>query len=198
MPIATVDPTTGRTLKAFDALTPAELEDRLARAAAAARTYRRTSFEERAQWCRAAADLLDADKDTLAELMTTEMGKTLAASRAEIGKCASGLRHYAEAAPGMLADVPADASAVGASKAYTHYQPLGVVLAVMPWNYPLWQAMRFAAPALMAGNVGLLKHASNVPQTALWLEELFRRGGLPCGRLPDAAHRLGPGRDGPA
>jgi len=180
MPIATVDPTTGRTLKTFDALTPAELEDRLSRAEAAARSYRRTSFDQRAQWCRAAADLLDADTDSLAELMTTEMGKTLAASRAEIGKCATGLRYYAEHAPAMLADVPADADAVGASTAFTHYQPLGVVLAVMPWNYPLWQAMRFAAPALMAGNVGLLKHASNVPQTALWLEELFRRAGFPA------------------
>ncbi len=180
MPLATTDPTTGRTLKTFDELTPAELEDRLARAAAAAHSYRRTTVPQRAEWARAAADLLDRDTDSLAELMTTEMGKTLAASRAEIGKCAGALRYYAEHTEQILADVPADASAVKASRALTRYQPLGVVLAVMPWNFPMWQAMRFAAPALMAGNVGLLKHASNVPQTALWLEELFRRAGFPA------------------
>ena len=191
MPIATVDPTTGRTLKTFDALTPSELEDRLSRAHAASSAYRRTTFAQRAAWSRAAADLLDADQEALADLMTTEMGKTLAASRAEIGKCAAGLRHYADAAPAMLADVLADAAAVGASRALTRYQPLGIVLAVMPWNYPLWQAMRFAAPALMAGNVGLLKHASNVPQTALWLEELFRRAGFP----PDVFQTLLIGSD---
>ncbi len=180
MPLATIDPTTGRTLKTFDALTPAEIDDRLARAAAAARSYRRTSFTERAAWCRSAADLLEQDREPLAELITTEMGKTLAAARAEIGKCATGLRYYAEHAEALLADIPADAAAVKASSARTVFQPLGVVLAVMPWNYPLWQAMRFAAPALMAGNVGLLKHASNVPQTALWLEELFGRAGFPA------------------
>jgi succinate-semialdehyde dehydrogenase/glutarate-semialdehyde dehydrogenase len=180
MPIATVDPTTGRTLKTFEPLSSADLEDRLSRADAAAVAYRTTSFEERSGWARAAADLLDGDSADIADLMTTEMGKTLAASRAEVGKCAAGLRYYAEHAPGMLADVAAEAEAVGASRAFTCYQPLGVVLAVMPWNYPLWQAMRFAAPALMAGNVGLLKHASNVPQTALWLEELFRRAGFPA------------------
>ncbi len=180
MPIATVDPTTGRTLKTFDALTPAELEDRLARAAAAAASYRRTTFAERAGWSRAAADLLDQDTDQLAELMTTEMGKTVVAARAEVGKCAAALRYYADHAERLLADVPVDAAAVKASSARTTYQPLGVVLAVMPWNFPMWQAMRFAAPALMAGNVGLLKHASNVPQTALWMEELFRRAGFPA------------------
>ena len=179
MPIATVDPTTGRTLKTFDALSAADLEDRLARAAAAAVTYRTTTFDQRAGWAQTAADLLETDRASLADLMTTEMGKTLAAARAEVSKCATGLRYYAEHAPTMLADVEADAEAVGASRALTRYQPLGVVLAVMPWNYPLWQAMRFAAPALMAGNVALLKHASNVPQTALWLEELFRQAGFP-------------------
>jgi succinate-semialdehyde dehydrogenase/glutarate-semialdehyde dehydrogenase len=112
--------------------------------------------------------------------MTTEMGKTVTASRLEVGKCAAGLRYYADHTARLLADVPADASAVRASRALTRYQPIGPVLAVMPWNYPLWQAMRFAAPALMAGNVGLLKHASNVPQTALYLEELFRRAGFPA------------------
>jgi succinate-semialdehyde dehydrogenase/glutarate-semialdehyde dehydrogenase len=180
MAIATVDPATGRTLKTFDALTDAELEDRLARAAAAFTGYRATSYDQRATWARRAADLLDDDTEQLAELMTTEMGKTLKASRAEIGKCAAGLRYYADNAAEMLADVPADAAAVKASRAWVRYQPMGVVLAVMPWNFPLWQAMRFAAPALMAGNVGLLKHASNVPQTALYLEELFRRAGFPA------------------
>lgn len=180
MAIATVDPSTGQTLKSFQALTDAELEERLARSAAAFASYRRTTYDQRAAWCRAAADLLDADTEHVAELMTTEMGKTLAASRAEVAKCAVGLRYYAEHAPAMLADVPADTAAVNATKAYTRYQPLGPVLAVMPWNYPLWQAMRFAAPALMAGNVGLLKHASNVPQTALYMEELFRRAGFPA------------------
>ncbi len=180
MAIATVDPTTGQTLKTFEALTDAQLEERLARSAAAFAAYRRTTYDQRAGWCRAAADLLDTDTDHVAEMMTTEMGKTLAAARAEVGKCAAGLRYYAEHAPAMLADVPVDAAAVKATRAYTRYQPLGPVLAVMPWNYPLWQAMRFAAPALMAGNVGLLKHASNVPQTALYMEELFRRAGFPA------------------
>jgi succinate-semialdehyde dehydrogenase/glutarate-semialdehyde dehydrogenase len=180
MAIATVDPSTGLTLKTFDALTDAELEDRLARAAAAFTSYRTTSYADRARWTRAAADVLEADREQLAELMTTEMGKTLDASRAEIAKCAAGLRYYAEHAPAMLGDTPVDAASVKASRAYTRWQPLGPVLAVMPWNYPLWQAMRFAAPALMAGNVGLLKHASNVPQTALFMEELFRRAGFPA------------------
>jgi succinate-semialdehyde dehydrogenase/glutarate-semialdehyde dehydrogenase len=180
MAIATVDPTTGQTLKTFDALTDAEVSDRLERAARAFGAYRTTSYDERAGWARRAADLLDEDTRQLAELMTTEMGKTVKAARLEIGKCATGLRYYADHAAEMLADVPADAAAVKASQALTRYQPLGPVLAVMPWNFPLWQAMRFAAPALMAGNVGLLKHASNVPQTALYLEELFRRAGFPA------------------
>jgi succinate-semialdehyde dehydrogenase/glutarate-semialdehyde dehydrogenase len=179
MAIATTDPTTGQVLKTFEPLTSAELEDKLERASQAFRSYRTTSFPDRSRWARRAADLMDEDVEQLADLMTTEMGKTLKASRLEIGKCAAGLRYYAEHARAMLADVPADAASVKASRALTRYQPLGPVLAVMPWNYPLWQAMRFAAPALMAGNVGLLKHASNVPQTALWMEELFRRAGFP-------------------
>src|ERR687886_984806 len=113
--------------------------------------------------------------------MTTEMGKTLAAAKAEVGKCAKALRYYAEQGPGFLEPVRADAGAVGAEDAYVVHQPIGVVLAIMPWNFPLWQAMRFAAPALMAGNTGLLKHASNVPQTALYLGELFSRAGFPAG-----------------
>jgi succinate-semialdehyde dehydrogenase/glutarate-semialdehyde dehydrogenase len=141
----------------------------------------RTTFADRAGWMRAAADLLDAETDRVARLMTTEMGKTLKAARAEVAKCATACRYYADHAEAFLADEPADASAVGASRAFVRYQPIGPVLAIMPWNFPLWQAMRFAVPALMAGNTGLLKHASNVPQTALYLGELFSRAGFPDG-----------------
>ncbi len=180
MPIATTDPRTGKVVKTFDALTADQLEDRLARAAAAARTYRLTSYEERAGWLRAAADVLDARADEVAGLMTLEMGKTKKSAAAEIGKCATACRFYAEHGEQLLADEPVEGSKVKASKAYGAYQPLGVVLAVMPWNFPLWQAMRFAAPALMAGNVGLLKHASNVPQTALFMQQLFEQAGFPA------------------
>ncbi len=179
MAIATINPATGETLKTYEPLSDEALEDKLARAAAAWTSYRRTSPEERSGWLRAAADVLDADTDTVAELMVTEMGKTLASAKAEVGKCAKGLRWYAEHGPAMLEPERRDAGAVGATEAYVVHQPIGVILAIMPWNFPLWQAMRFAAPALMAGNVGLLKHASNVPQTALYLEEVFRRAGFP-------------------
>ncbi len=179
MAIATTDPRTGEVLRTFDELTDEQVEDRLARAAAAASTYRLTDHGKRAGWLRSAADLLEKRTDEVAELMTLEMGKTKKASAAEIGKCVKVLLFYADEAAGMLADEPADAAAVNASKAYTRWLPLGVVLAIMPWNFPLWQAMRFAAPALAAGNVGLLKHASNVPQTALFREELFREAGFP-------------------
>ena len=180
MPIATTDPRTGEVLREFDELTDEQVEERLARAAAAASTYRLTSHEERAGWLTAAADILDKRSDEVAELMTLEMGKTKKASAAEVGKCSAVLRYYADTAADLLADeVVADPSTVNASKAYARYLPLGVVLAIMPWNFPLWQAMRFAAPALAAGNVGLLKHASNVPQTALFMEELFRDAGFP-------------------
>ena len=181
MPIATVDPATGQTLEEFAELSDAELEQRLAGAATAAARYRLTDVGQRVGWLRAAADLLDAETDAVADMMTTEMGKTLAAARQEVTKCATGLRYYAEQGPAFLAPVPADASAVGARDAWVSYQPIGVVLAVMPWNFPLWQAMRFAAPALLAGNVGLLKHASNVPRTALYLQDLFARAGFPDG-----------------
>jgi succinate-semialdehyde dehydrogenase / glutarate-semialdehyde dehydrogenase len=179
MAIATVNPATGETLKTYEPLTDEALEDRIARAAAAFEGYRRTTVEQRVGWLRSAADVLDRDTDTVAELMTTEMGKTLASAKAEVAKCAKALRYYADNGPDYLQRRPADADAVGATEAYVEYQPLGVVLAIMPWNFPLWQAMRFAAPALMAGNVGLLKHASNVPQTALYLEEVFRKAGFP-------------------
>lgn len=178
MAIATTNPATGEVLKEFDALFDAEIEEKLARAVEASRAHRRTSFDERAAVLRGAADILDDEVDSLAATMTTEMGKTLTAAKAEVTKCATGLRYYAEHAPWMLADDIADADAVDASRAFHRFQPLGVILAVMPWNFPLWQVIRFAAPGLMAGNVGLLKHASNVPQTALYLEDLFRRAGL--------------------
>ena len=181
MAIATINPATGQTVKTFTEFTDAEVDQTLARAASTYRSYRGTSFAQRAAWMVAAADILDAEVDTVAEMMTTEMGKTLAAARLEVQKCAKACRYFAEHAEGFLVDEPADAEAVGAGAAYARYQPIGPVLAVMPWNFPLWQVMRFAAPALMAGNVGLLKHASNVPQTALFLHDLFARAGFPEG-----------------
>ncbi|GHF70198.1 NADP-dependent succinic semialdehyde dehydrogenase [Streptomyces mashuensis] len=184
MPIATVNPATGETLKTFDALGPEETERRLAAAAAAFRTYRTTPFAERARLMERAAALLDEDRDDVARTVTTEMGKPLAAARAEAAKCAKAMRWYAARAEDLLADERPPEDEVrdaGAAHARVHYRPLGVILAVMPWNFPLWQVVRFAAPALMAGNVGLLKHASNVPQTALYLEDLFRRAGFPEG-----------------
>ncbi|MEV0369082.1 NADP-dependent succinic semialdehyde dehydrogenase [Streptomyces sp. NPDC050636] len=184
MAIATVNPATGETLKTFDALNAGEIEDHLIRAEQAFKQYRDTSFAHRAELLLKAADLLDADQDTIARTMTTEMGKTLVAARAEAAKCAKTMRWYATHAEELLADEqpdPADVKDSGAARAVVRYRPLGTILAVMPWNFPLWQVVRFAAPALMAGNTGLLKHASNVPQTALYLEELFRRAGFPEG-----------------
>ncbi|MGN6252790.1 MAG: NADP-dependent succinic semialdehyde dehydrogenase [Marmoricola sp.] len=179
MPIATTDPRTGEVVTTFDELTDDQLEERLARAAAAAASYRLTSTEDRSRWLAAAADLLEKRTDETAELMTLEMGKTRKAATAEVTKCVAALRFYAEHGPSFIAEQQVDASAVKASRAGTRWLPLGVVLAIMPWNFPLWQAMRFAAPALAAGNVGLLKHASNVPQTALFMEQLFRDAGFP-------------------
>jgi len=179
--IATVNPATGQTLKTYDEMSDADVERCLAAATAAHASYRLTGFEARTGWMNRAAGILEDERDQIAEMVTTEMGKTLAAAGQEVAKCAAACRYYAERAPGFLADEPADAAAVGASRAYVSYQPLGPVLAIMPWNFPLWQAMRFAAPALMAGNAGLLKPASNVPQTALFLQDLFRRAGFPDG-----------------
>ena len=184
MPIATVNPANGETLKTFDALDEQATGRRLAAAHSAFLAYRTTGFAERARLLSRAADLLDEDRQDIARIMTTEMGKPVVAARAEAAKCAKAMRWYAAGAEGLLADeYPSDADVrdSGASRAYVRYRPLGVVLAVMPWNFPLWQVVRFAAPALMAGNVGLLKHASNVPQTALYLEDLFRRAGFPAG-----------------
>jgi succinate-semialdehyde dehydrogenase/glutarate-semialdehyde dehydrogenase len=181
MAIATINPADGRLLRDFDPLTPEDIESRLASAVSGFAALRRTSFAERSEWLRAAADLLDKEQAEVASMMTTEMGKTLGSAKAEVAKCAKGCRYFADHAESFLADEPADPSAVGAVRAYVRYQPLGPVLAIMPWNFPLWQVIRFAAPALMAGNVGLLKHASNVPQTALYLEDLFSRAGFPAG-----------------
>ncbi|MEU0277556.1 NADP-dependent succinic semialdehyde dehydrogenase [Streptomyces sp. NPDC088147] len=184
MPIATVNPASGETLKTFDALGAEEIESRIASASHAFRRYRLTGFDERARLLNRAADLLEQDAPEIARTMTTEMGKPVVAARAEALKCAKAMRWYAERAEGLLADEhpsAADVRDAGAARASVHYRPLGVVLAVMPWNFPLWQVVRFAAPALMAGNVGLLKHASNVPQTALYLEDLFARAGFPAG-----------------
>ncbi|MBX6355410.1 MAG: NADP-dependent succinic semialdehyde dehydrogenase [Micromonosporaceae bacterium] len=181
MAIATTNPATGQVLKTFDPMSDEAIDARLARAVTGFQALRRESFGQRAEWMRAAAAILDREQADVAALMTTEMGKTLASAKAEVAKCAKACRFYADHAEQFLADEPADPAAVGAARAYARYQPIGPVLAVMPWNFPLWQAMRFAAPALMAGNVGLLKHASNVPQTALYLEDLFRRAGFPEG-----------------
>src|ERR1017187_1312878 len=178
MAFTTVNPTTGKVEATFDQHTPAELEAKVEQAARAFDTYRRTTFAERAGWMRAAADLYDGEQPEIARLLTTEMGKTFAAAKGEVAKCALCMRWYADRAEGFLADEVVESAA---GRSFIRYQPLGPVLAVMPWNFPLWQVVRFAAPALMAGNVGLLKHASNVPQTALYLEDAARRAGFPDG-----------------
>ncbi|WLW56783.1 NADP-dependent succinic semialdehyde dehydrogenase [Streptomyces sp. YU58] len=181
MPIATVNPANGETLKTYEAMGAEEIERRLQLAEATFRTYRATTFDERARLLRRAAELLDEDQQDIARVMTTEMGKPVKQARAEAAKCAKAMRWYADHAAELLADEEPSADDVkdsGASRALVRYRPLGPVLAVMPWNFPLWQVVRFAAPALMAGNVGLLKHASNVPQTALYLEDLFHRAGF--------------------
>jgi succinate-semialdehyde dehydrogenase/glutarate-semialdehyde dehydrogenase len=182
MPIATLNPATGEVEREFEEYTPDQVEERLAKADEAFRTLKRTTFAQRAEWMRRAADLIEADLEPLAETLTREMGRPVSGSRAEVQKCAKGMRFYADHAEQFLADEPLDdPSKVNASRAYARYQPLGVVLAVMPWNYPLWQVVRFAAPALMAGNTGVLKHASNVPQAALYLDALYTRAGFPEG-----------------
>jgi succinate-semialdehyde dehydrogenase/glutarate-semialdehyde dehydrogenase len=181
MPIATVNPANGETLKTYEAMGEEEIERRLQLAEATFRTYRTTTFAERARLLHRAADLLDEDQRDIARVLTTEMGKPIKQARAEAAKCAKAMRWYADHAEELLADEEPAADAVkdsGASRALVRYRPMGPVLAVMPWNFPLWQVVRFAAPALMAGNVGLLKHASNVPQTALYLEDLFHRAGF--------------------
>lgn len=184
MPIATVNPADGATLRTFDPLGEQEIERRVAAADAAFRAYRTSAFADRARLVNATADLLGKESGDIARTMTIEMGKPIRAAEAEAAKCVKALRWYATHAEGLLADEhpdPADIRDSGAIAARVRYRPLGPVLAVMPWNFPLWQVIRFAAPALMAGNVALLKHASNVPQTALYLEDLFHRAGFPDG-----------------
>jgi succinate-semialdehyde dehydrogenase / glutarate-semialdehyde dehydrogenase len=178
MAIATVNPTTGDVLKTFAPMTQAEVDHALQIAHQAFQTYRRTTFAQRSTWMQAAADCLERDKEALGKLLTLEMGKPLKAAISEVEKSAWVCRYYAENAASFLADV---SITTDASHSFVCYQPLGTVLAVMPWNFPFWQVFRFAAPALMAGNVGLLKHASNVPQAALAITDIFQQAGFPHG-----------------
>ena len=178
MAIASINPANGETLRTFEPLSEAELEHRVALAAEEFARWRAVSFAERAARMTRVAELLEGHKQELARVMTLEMGKPVGAAVAEAEKCAWVCRYYAENAQAFLADEPVKTDA---TRSFVRYEPLGPVLAVMPWNFPFWQVFRFAAPALMAGNVGLLKHASNVPQCALGIEEIFRRAGFPEG-----------------
>jgi succinate-semialdehyde dehydrogenase / glutarate-semialdehyde dehydrogenase len=178
MPIATINPATGETLRTFQPLTPEQLEARLQCAAEAYQRHRRTTFAERSRLMLKVADILEGEKEAFGRLMVTEMGKPVKAAVEEAAKSAWGCRYYAEHAERFLADEEVKTTA---SRSYVTWQPIGPVLAIMPWNFPFWQVFRFAAPALMAGNVGLLKHASNVPQCALAIEDIFRRAGFPEG-----------------
>lgn len=178
MSIASINPTTGETLKTFESLTETQIDEKLRRAEETFATYRRTSLSEREAWMLRAAEILESEKEVFARLMTIEMGKPIKGAVGEAEKCAWVCRYYAETAKRHLADQLVETNA---RKSFVRFQPLGPVLAVMPWNFPFWQVFRFAAPALMAGNVGLLKHASNVPQCALAIEDIFRRAGFPEG-----------------
>ncbi|WP_416674270.1 NAD-dependent succinate-semialdehyde dehydrogenase [Egbenema bharatensis] len=178
MAIATINPATGEMLKEFTPLTNEAIEQRLASAQQAFEQYRYTSFAQRAEWLNAAAQILDDRKAEFGQIMTLEMGKPIAAAVAEVEKSAWVCRYYAEHAAQFLSDLTIETDA---SQSFIRYQPLGVILAVMPWNFPFWQVFRFAAPALMVGNVGILKHASNVPQSALAIEEVFSKAGFPQG-----------------
>ena len=175
MPIASINPATGETLKTFTPHNEKEVEDRLERAAKAFDLHKRTPFPKRATLLMAAARLLEEDKEKLARLMTMEMGKLLRGAIEEVEKCVRGCRFYAENAERYLEDEPAQTQA---ARTFVRYQPLGPILAIMPWNFPFWQVFRFAAPALMAGNVVLLKHAANVPQCAIAIENIFCRAGF--------------------
>ena len=182
MSMAVTNPTTGVVERTFEEDTAEMVGVKIALAQKAHEQLRQESYEQRAIWMRASADLMESDVATLSPMLVREMGKPIAQAEAEVHKCVKNMRFYAEKAAEFLADEPlTDPSSVNASAAYAMYQPLGVILAVMPWNYPLWQVMRFAAPALMAGNTGVLKHASNVPESALYLHTLFTRGGFPEG-----------------
>jgi succinate-semialdehyde dehydrogenase/glutarate-semialdehyde dehydrogenase len=175
MPIASINPATGEKLKEFPAFSDSEIEKRLKLAEKAFAHHRRRPFTKRAQLMMAAAGLLDQEKDNLARTITLEMGKLFRAAQDEIVKCARGCRFYAENSERFLED---EVAQTDAARSYVRYQPLGSVLAIMPWNFPFWQVFRFAAPALMAGNVGLLKHAANVPQCALAIENVLCRAGF--------------------
>ena len=178
MPISSINPATGEILQTFDSLDQQQLEAKLARAVEAFRQHRTTSFADRAQRMLRAAEILEGEKKSFARTMTLEMGKPINSAVQEAEKCARVCRYYAENAEQHLADEIVETNA---TKSYVRYQPLGAVLAVMPWNFPFWQVFRFAAPVLMAGNVGLLKHASNVPQCALAIEDIFLRAGFSHG-----------------
>ncbi|MEO6860620.1 MAG: NAD-dependent succinate-semialdehyde dehydrogenase [Microcoleus sp.] len=178
MAIATINPATGETLKTFEPIANEAIEAKLELAQQAFNKYRYLPFEQRAIWMQKAADILERDREIYAEMMTLEMGKTLKSAIGEVEKCALICRFYAKNAAQFMADVPATTDA---SSSFVRYQPLGAILAVMPWNFPFWQVFRFAAPTLMAGNVGLLKHASNVPQCALKIEQIFAEAGFPEG-----------------
>lgn len=178
MAIATVNPTTGQLVKAYEPMSDAQIEEKIKLAALVFPKFRSLTFAERAGMMRKAADILEAEKDALAALMTTEMGKTHRSAVDEAVKCAWACRHYAQHAEEFLADTLIETSA---KRSFVRYQPLGVILVIMPWNYPFWQVFRFIAPGLMGGNVGLLKHASNVPQCALKIEEILLRAGFPEG-----------------
>ena len=178
MAIASINPATGQVLKTFEPLSDKQIEAKLQLAADTFPKFRKPSFAERARMMARAGEILEAEKEALGRLMTTEMGKTLKSAVAEAAKCALVCKYYAEHAERFLADEVVETPA---KKSVIKYQPLGVVLAVMPWNFPFWQVFRFIAPGLMAGNVGLLKHASNVPQCALKIEEIMKRAGFPEG-----------------
>jgi succinate-semialdehyde dehydrogenase/glutarate-semialdehyde dehydrogenase len=178
MAIQSINPATGEVLRSFEALSDEALQQKIAVAAGAAKSYARTGLTERSLWMRKLAVLIEQEAEELAAIMCSEMGKPLAQARAEAVKCAQGCRYYAENAAKILTP---EVIHTEASRSYVRYDPLGVVLGIMPWNFPFWQVVRFAAPALMAGNVALLKHASNVPQCALAMEALVRRAGFPRG-----------------
>ncbi len=178
MAIATTNPATGQVLRTFEPLSDGQLEAKLQLAADTFRRYRKTSFADRSRMMRSAAEILEKDKETLGRLMTLEMGKPYRAAVDEAVKCAWACRYYAENAEHFLSD---EVVQTAASRSFIRYLPIGPILAVMPWNFPFWQVFRFIAPSLMAGNVGLLKHASNVPQSALEIEAILRRAGFPEG-----------------
>ena len=173
--IASVNPATGETLRVFEPLTPAQIEERLARAETAYRLYRQTPLAERRRWLLAAAEILESEQNRLGRIMTLEMGKTIAAARAEAAKCATACRYYAEHGERLLADEEVEG---GPGRNLIRYQPVGPVLAVMPWNFPFWQVFRFAAPALMAGNVGSAE--ARLERAAV---RPGNRGGLPARRF---------------